>query len=39
MGGSPNTLEAMRTAKYQSYHTTTPNGFDLQISTVTKATR
>ena len=25
--------------KYQSYHTTTPNGFDLQISIVTKATR
>jgi len=34
MGGAPNTLEAMRTAKYQSYHTTTPNGFDLQISNV-----
>ena len=34
MGGAPNTLEAMRTAKYQSYHTTTPNGFDLQISSV-----
>jgi catechol 2,3-dioxygenase-like lactoylglutathione lyase family enzyme len=32
MGGPPNTLEAMRTAKYQSYHTTTPNGYDLQIS-------
>jgi catechol 2,3-dioxygenase-like lactoylglutathione lyase family enzyme len=26
-------------AKYQSYHTTTPNGFDLQISNTTKATR
>ena len=26
-------------AKYQSYHTTTPNGFDLQISFVTKANR
>lgn len=26
-------------AKYQSYHTTSPNGFDLQISNVTKATR
>jgi predicted enzyme related to lactoylglutathione lyase len=36
MGGAPNTIEAMRTAKYQSYHTTTPNGFDLQISNVTK---
>ena len=35
MGGAPNTLEAMRTAKYQSFHTTTPNGFDLQISNVT----
>ena len=39
MGGAPNTLEAMRTAKYQSFHTTTPNGFDLQISNVTKETR
>jgi len=29
----------IHTAKYQSYHTTTPNGFDLQISVVTKATR
>jgi catechol 2,3-dioxygenase-like lactoylglutathione lyase family enzyme len=29
----------IHTAKYQSYHTTTPNGFDLQISNVTKATR
>ena len=27
------------TAKYQSYHTTTPNGFDLQISNIIKATR
>ena len=26
-------------AKYQSYHTTTPNGFDLQISFATKDTR
>lgn len=26
-------------AKYQSYHTTSPNGFDLQISNVTKETR
>ena len=39
MGGAPNTLEAMRTAKYQSFHTTTPNGFDLQISNVTRETR
>ena len=26
----------IHTAKYQSYHTTTPNGFDLQISNVIK---
>ena len=26
-------------ASYQSYHTTTPNGFDLQISFATIATR
>jgi catechol 2,3-dioxygenase-like lactoylglutathione lyase family enzyme len=26
-------------SKYQSYHTTTPNGYDLQISCVTKDTR
>jgi catechol 2,3-dioxygenase-like lactoylglutathione lyase family enzyme len=26
-------------AKYKSYHTTTPNGFDLQISNGTRATR
>jgi hypothetical protein len=30
-GGS----EDIHTAKYKSYHTTTPNGFDLQISNVT----
>jgi catechol 2,3-dioxygenase-like lactoylglutathione lyase family enzyme len=29
----------IHTAKYQSYHTNTPNGFNLQISIVTKATR
>ena len=29
----------IHTAPYKSYHTTTPNGFDLQISNVTKATR
>jgi catechol 2,3-dioxygenase-like lactoylglutathione lyase family enzyme len=29
----------IHTAKYQSYHTTTPNGYDLQISASTKATR
>jgi catechol 2,3-dioxygenase-like lactoylglutathione lyase family enzyme len=34
-GGS----EDIHTAKYKSYHTTTPNGFDLQISNVTKETR
>jgi catechol 2,3-dioxygenase-like lactoylglutathione lyase family enzyme len=28
----------IHTAKYQSYHTTTPNGFDLQISNVIKRT-
>jgi hypothetical protein len=31
-GGNGSTREVMRTANYQSYHTTTPNGFDLQIS-------
>ena len=29
----------IHTAVYKSYHTTTPNGFDLQISATTKATR
>ena len=29
----------IHTAKYQSYHTRTPNGYDLQISLVTKETR
>jgi catechol 2,3-dioxygenase-like lactoylglutathione lyase family enzyme len=29
----------IHTAAYRSYHTTTPNGFDLQISATTKATR
>ena len=29
----------IHTASYQSYHTTTPDGFDLQISNATKATR
>jgi len=29
----------IHTANYKSYHTTTPNGADLQISNVTKATR
>ena len=38
-GGNGSTMEALRTAKYQSFHTNTPNGFNLQISFVTKATR
>jgi hypothetical protein len=29
----------IHTASYKSYHTTTPNGFDLQISSTAKATR
>lgn len=29
----------IHTAAYKSYHTQTPNGFDLQISSTTKATR
>ncbi len=29
----------IHTEAYKSYHTTTPNGFDLQISATTKATR
>jgi catechol 2,3-dioxygenase-like lactoylglutathione lyase family enzyme len=29
----------IHTANYKSYHTTTPNGFDLQISATTRATR
>jgi catechol 2,3-dioxygenase-like lactoylglutathione lyase family enzyme len=29
----------IHTAAYKSYHTTTPNGFDLQISSTTRATR
>jgi len=29
----------IHTASYKSYHTTTPNGFDLQISATNKATR
>jgi len=29
----------IHTAPYKSYHTTTPNGFDLQISATTKANR
>jgi catechol 2,3-dioxygenase-like lactoylglutathione lyase family enzyme len=29
----------IHTASFKSYHTTTPNGFDLQISATTKATR
>jgi catechol 2,3-dioxygenase-like lactoylglutathione lyase family enzyme len=39
-GTSVNTREGMRTAPYQSYHTTTPNGWDLQISgRITRDTR
>lgn len=33
------TTTEIHVAKYQSYHTTTPNGLDLQISNGTKATR
>jgi len=29
----------IHTASYRSYHTTTPNGYDLQISATTRATR
>jgi catechol 2,3-dioxygenase-like lactoylglutathione lyase family enzyme len=29
----------IHTASYKSYHTTTPNGFDLQISATTRSTR
>jgi catechol 2,3-dioxygenase-like lactoylglutathione lyase family enzyme len=29
----------IHTSSYKSYHTTTPNGFDLQISATTRATR
>ena len=29
----------IHTASYKSYHTTTPNGYDLQISATNKATR
>ena len=29
----------IHTAQYKSYHTTTPNGFDLQISATTRSTR
>ena len=29
----------IHTASYKSYHTTTPNGFDLQISSATRASR
>jgi len=29
----------IHTAPYKSYHTTTPNGYDLQISSTTRATR
>ena len=29
----------IHTASFKSYHTTTPNGFDLQISATTKVNR
>ena len=29
----------IHTSAYKSYHTTTPNGYDLQISATTKETR
>jgi len=29
----------IHTASYKSYHTTTPNGYDLQISATTRANR
>jgi hypothetical protein len=29
----------IHTAPYKSYHTTTPNGFDLQISATTRSNR
>jgi hypothetical protein len=29
----------IHTSPYKSYHTTTPNGFDLQISATTRANR
>ena len=29
----------IHTASYKSYHTTTPNGFDLQISATTRGSR
>jgi len=38
-GGSGNDMDALRAAKYQSFHTTTPSGFNLQISRTTRATR
>jgi hypothetical protein len=33
------TGEDIHVAAYKSYHTTTPNGFDVQISAVTRDTR
>jgi catechol 2,3-dioxygenase-like lactoylglutathione lyase family enzyme len=38
-GGHGSTPEALRAANYQSYHTQTPNGFTLQISKTTMASR
>ena len=36
---SPAAEKDIHTSKYKSYHTTTPNGYDLQISATNKATR
>ena len=38
-GGHGSTPDELRAAAYQSYHTTTPNGWDLQISKITRETR
>ena len=38
-GGNGSDMAALRVAKYQSFHTNTPNGFNLQISNGTRATR
>jgi catechol 2,3-dioxygenase-like lactoylglutathione lyase family enzyme len=38
-GGKGSTPEELRAAAYQSYHTTTPSGWDLQISKITKESR
>ena len=38
-GGKGSTMDALRVAEYQSFHTTTPNGYNLQISKTTRETR